>query len=339
MYDIIFLTNIPSFYKINLYNEIAKTKKILVIYLGENSVNRNDNFIKGKMNFEYIFLNKGNYETRNKFYSSIKLIKIIKNIDYKLFLSSWETFEEILSRFVSPKLKNGLVCETSIYETVIHGWKKVIKKLIFSRNSYAFVSGSPHKKVFEVLKFKGKIIVTGGVGICNRGINSFSKIIRKEKKFLTIARLSSEKNLEFLINTFNNNKKKLTIVGSGPLEKKLKQLANSNIEFVSYVSNERIGEVYNNHDIFILPSISEPWGLVIEESLYYGVPVIVSEKVGCKAELVEKTGAGEVFVLENEEKLNDAIILMEKNYEEYIKNIKKLDFLKKDEEQVKSYYV
>ena len=61
---------------------------------------------------------------------------------------------------------------------------------IRDRYTTAYVSGTPHKKIFDILKFKGEIKITGGVGIINR-------MVIKEKKdtsfsFLTIARLSDE---------------------------------------------------------------------------------------------------------------------------------------------------
>ena len=43
--------------------------------------------------------------------------------------------------------------------------------------------------------------------------------------------------------------------------------------------------MYAEYDILILPSLSEPWGLVVEEALYYGMPVIISDRVGCRSEV------------------------------------------------------
>ena len=45
----------------------------------------------------------------------------------------------------------------------------------------------------------------------------------------------------------------------------------------------------------ILPSKFEPWGLVIEEAIYNGIPVISSNKVGCSQDLISNLKVGFVF--------------------------------------------
>jgi glycosyltransferase involved in cell wall biosynthesis len=53
--------------------------------------------------------------------------------------------------------------------------------------------------------------------------------------------------------------------------------------------------VYGLADALVLPSLSEPWGLVVNESLAAGTPVIVSQRCGCVPELVREPAAGFAF--------------------------------------------
>ena len=58
----IFITPLPAFYKVNLYNEIAKSKNISVWFLGNQTIeNRSSDFVSTEMNFDYCYLNKGIY--------------------------------------------------------------------------------------------------------------------------------------------------------------------------------------------------------------------------------------------------------------------------------------
>ena len=339
-YDIVFFTNQPAFYKINLYNEIAKEKKIFVIFLGQGSEERTKDFLYGNIDFEYIYLNKGNFERRNKLFSIAKIIRLIFKLNYKLIITmGWSTIEDFLIVAVSPRRKNALVCETSIYETQLKNWKKYLKKYILSRVSYAFVSGKPHCKIFEKLNFRGKIIITGGVGLYNRNTN-INTIQRKEKKsykYLCVARLVEEKNLEFLINIFNQNGKELAIAGQGILEKKLKKIAKKNIKFLGHIPNEEINILYREYDIFILPSKSEPWGLVIEEAIINYMPVIVSNMVGCREDIVEKFKIGEVFIYNSVDDFEIAMEKIELNYLKYIENLKRTDLKKHINLQIKKF--
>lgn len=342
IFDIVFFTNQPAFYKINLYNEISKNKKILVIFLGTIENDRTKDFITGIMNFEYLFINKTECEKRNKLKSCLRLIKILKIIKYNLIITmGWSCIEDFIIAFISPKKKNGLVCESSIYESNLDNWKKYLKKLICFKMSYAFVSGEPHKQIFEKLKFKGKIIITGGVGLFNKNKREFQKVEKDKKKFkyLCVARLIPVKNLELLINVFNKNGKSLTIAGQGILKEKLRKLAKQNIKFTGHIPNKEIGKLYQEHDVFILPSKSEVWGLVVEEALYNNLPVIVSNKVGSNIDMVKSYNSGKIFQFDNEDDLNEKIKVLEENYSYYKENTEKIDFEERDKKQVNSYFI
>ena len=76
-----------------------------------------------------------------------------------------------------------------------------------------------------------------------------------------MGRLSKEKNIEMLIDIFNKLEDyKLTIVGSGPLEKQLKGRANENIIFVGNVVNLGIRKYFETNDILVLTSVSKHGG-------------------------------------------------------------------------------
>jgi glycosyltransferase involved in cell wall biosynthesis len=99
--------------------------------------------------------------------------------------------------------------------------------------------------------------------------------------------LSPEKNLPFLIEVFKGlPDHQLLIVGTGPMKSELLGLAPSNVKFMDHVENSKIGEVFKNADFLILASTSEPWGLVVEEALYFGRPVLISKVCGA-SELID----------------------------------------------------
>lgn len=86
-----------------------------------------------------------------------------------------------------------------------------------------------------------------------------------------------------------------------------------------------------------MPSKSEPWGLVVDEALYYGLPVIVSDKVGCKGELVSGLNTGLIFKFNDQEDLKNKIKEVKENFVGYLEAVEKLDFDKRDMIQVNAY--
>lgn len=342
MYDYLIVTNQPAFYKINLYNEISKKLKIKVIYLGNGSIIRNKDFISGKMNFEYEFLSELEYENRNKFKNIIKLISIIKSTNYKrILIGGWDELENWITMFISSSKKNCVVVESSIFESKVKGLKGFLKKIFLKRINYGYVSGEDQKKVLEALNFKGKIIKTYGVGLMNFQQQKI-KVTKENsaRNFLYVGRLSKEKNLEYLIKIFNELNYELGIVGSGPEEEYLKKISNKNIKFYGYVDNKVLPGIYTSYDVFILPSKSEPWGLVVEEALYYGLPVIVSNRVGCRSEIVEKYDLGLTFKLNGNKNLIKKIKELDgKRYNEIKNKVKIINFNKIKEKQINSYLI
>ena len=130
----------------------------------------------------------------------------------------------------------------------------------------------------------------------------------------------------------------LDIIGFGPLEEELKSIANKNITFLGAVNNKDLAKYYQNADVFILPSKSEVWGLVVEEALNNGTPVIVSDKVGCHYDLVTAS-TGLVFKSENLESLQEQIskICSINFYNNLRKGISQLDFIERAQNQVKAF--
>ncbi len=341
-FDYVIVTHLPAFYKTNLYNELAKKLSIFVVFIASKSSQRTNDFINLNCNFEYIILNEGNLEERRILTSIKKLKTIMETYSYKeILIGGWDLYEFWWWLiFTNPKSKNSLVLESTIIESKTTGLGAFLKRLFLLRISKAFASGNLHVALLKELKFGDNIIVTRGVGLINRSnINNFERT-EYQHRFLFLGRLSVEKNLHMLISVFNLLPNHfLTIVGQGPLRAELDSLANSNIKFFDHVDNNNIQILFSNQDFLILPSLREPWGLVIEESLYYRVPVIVSKNCGA-SELVYHGINGYIFDPTNSTDLLKIIqSITQQDFVKLIETIVVSDFDKREKQQVESYCI
>jgi glycosyltransferase involved in cell wall biosynthesis len=113
-------------------------------------------------------------------------------------------------------------------------------------------------------------------------------------RLLCIARFSEEKNLDVLIQAFVKSQlaKKdweLHLVGGGPLLDSLETAARSHtIRLQEWIPYKQLPDIYTQADIFILPSKFEPWGLVVNEAMAAGLPVLLSDAVGCAPDLLKE---------------------------------------------------
>lgn len=115
-----------------------------------------------------------------------------------------------------------------------------------------------------------------------------------EKKILLFAgKFEAKKQPLELIQAFEkleDDSWALVMVGSGELEEEIKRKVSGNRRYrvLPFANQSEMPVIYRLADVFILPSAwGETWGLSVNEALACARPVIVSEKVGCAAEVVE----------------------------------------------------
>jgi wffZ len=335
MYDKVILTNLPSFYKINLYNRFSEYERILVLYTGDTAEERNKDFFSGTMQFDHL------YFSQNKLLQLAQLLRIFVTCDYReLIIGGWDSVTMWEAALISSKSRKSLVIESTDYESTMTGIKKILKTFFLSRFSKVYASGKAQKRLAERLGFRGQILITKGVGIFNYIEQPLFETRSEVRSFIFVGRLVPVKNLKLLIDVFNKMpEKQLTIVGFGEQEEFLKSMAKENIAFMGAVDNNRLPQIYQQHDVFILPSISEVWGLVVEEALNNGLPVLLSNRVGCVEEIVIDGENGLIFRYDDPDDLIQKIRQIS-NVELYNRmrlNISQMNFGQIEREQVKCY--
>lgn len=93
------------------------------------------------------------------------------------------------------------------------------------------------------------------------------------------------------------------------LEHRAAGLSGNRVHFLGFRNQEQMGEVYADSDMLVLPSsFSETWGLVVNEALQFGIPAILSDKVGCGPDLVDDGLTGRIFAAGDAAALRAAIV-------------------------------
>jgi glycosyltransferase involved in cell wall biosynthesis len=128
---------------------------------------------------------------------------------------------------------------------------------------------------------------------------------------LFVGRLAREKDLFTLIDAVREVyergvRPRLVLVGSGPMNEELRARTEDlglKAQFLGFLQREDLARVYAVADVFVLPSMSEPWGLVVNEGMEFGLPLILSDKVGCVPALLEEGKNGFSFPAGNSKAL------------------------------------
>ena len=104
----------------------------------------------------------------------------------------------------------------------------------------------------------------------------------------------------------------LVFAGAGPLRHVIKSDAQSlgvdgRVRFIGFANQTQLPEIYRAADLLVLPSEYEPFGLVVNEAMVCGCPVVVSDRVGSRDDLVAPGKTGFVFPVGNVDALADIL--------------------------------
>jgi glycosyltransferase involved in cell wall biosynthesis len=110
------------------------------------------------------------------------------------------------------------------------------------------------------------------------------------KRILFVGRLVEVKNINFLVDSFikanklNNNEWELVLVGDGPLNKAINN--KEKVSHIPFMNQEQLRNFVSDVDFFCLPSLIEPWGVVVHEFASMGLPLLLSKNVGSSNEFL-----------------------------------------------------
>lgn len=223
--------------------------------------------------------------------------------------------------------KRAVFCDSTIYDQPQRLLKGLLKRLFFSLcdgffsygergSAYLIHYGASPNKVFKRcqaaalphgysidLAFQQRIALAPSAD---------------SPRFLYVGRLSPEKSLDVLLKAFVQVRQSLpaatlVMVGSGPQQQELADLSRSLglddvVLFAGSMDTAALAIEYAKASCLVLPSFSEPWGLVVNEALSYGCPVVVSHRCGCVPELVEGKPTGFVFEAGNVDELASKLV-------------------------------
>lgn len=229
--------------------------------------------------------------------------------------------------------KRAVFCDSTVYDRKKSFFKSLAKRLFFRlchgyfgygqrSREYLIGLGANQDRIFHRCQAAALPLSYSPASAFEFRLSSVTK--NSGARFLYAGRLSWEKGLDSLLAAFKlvlNQipDSKLVLVGSGPLQahlesRSLKLGIDEHVEFTGSMSIDLLAVEYAKATCFVLPSISEPWGLVINEALSYGCPVVVSNVCGCVPELVVENVTGFQFEVGNVSQLADCMISAKRNF-------------------------
>lgn len=346
---VLFLVNIPSPYRIEFFNELGKNCDLTVAFEQKRSKERNEKwYIDNFENFKTIFLSSLNLG--NKRVLGIGIIKEIISSKYDVIVvGGYSTPTGILAILLMKLIKKkfflnadgGMIGKDSKL-------KGILKRNLIGRANYYLSTG---KQCNEYLKYYGAdeknifiypFTTLKEKEILNRNltVDEKQKIrneleIGEKKVILSIGQFIYRKGFDVLIKACKDLDEEygVYIIGGQPTKEYLEIIDKykiKNIKFIDFKVKEEILKYYMASDIFVFPTREDIWGLVINEAMAYGLPIITTDKCVAGVELIECGKNGYIIPINNSDLISSRVKTLYDNFS--LINNMQLNNIKKSKE-------
>jgi len=324
---VLFLTNIPAPYRVDFFNELGKLCELTVLFERRSATDRNKGWISDEaINFEPVFLEGINVGQDGSFCPSI--LRWLKKDQFCLFIiGGYSTPTGMLA--IEYLRLHRIPFLLNIDGGFIKKDKPIlaaIKKHFISSAAWWLSSGNETNRYLEHYGAKiDRVFVYPFSSI--RAADLYSDMANEsEKTFLrqklgitgdrvviSVGQFIHRKGFDILIRAWKyiGDNATLLIVGEGTDEVKLlKQISEdglTNVQLIGFKKKKELREYYRAADLFVLPTREDIWGLVVNEAMACGLPVITTNKCIAGVELVKDGENGYIVPVEDESALFDRI--------------------------------
>jgi 1,2-diacylglycerol 3-alpha-glucosyltransferase len=266
-----------------------------------------------------------------------KLMKALREADPAVaMIPGWATPASLIALewCLQNQRPTVVMSESNAFDEKRYALAELIKRIVVSSFSAGLAGGQLQREYLISLGLPCERVFTGYDVVDNDYFAQRANEVRgkkeelrrkyrlPEKYFLASARFVPKKNLRRLIESYafyrsqtGLNYWKLVLLGDGPLLTELVSLRHqldlaNDVLLPGFIQYRKLPPYYALADVFVHASSTEQWGLVVNEAMAAGLPVIVSNRCGCVPELVAEGKNGFTFDPESVKSLGKLMVEM-----------------------------
>lgn len=279
--------------------------------------------------FSHHRLFSGEYFALNYFELRSAIIRALDEIRPDVVvINGWGHRESLaaLGWCCSRGVPRVLISDSQAIDKPRRAWKEALKRSFVTRCQAGFVGGTPHINYLAALGLPAEYSVVG-CDVVNNDL--FASVTRNGRsngggehdalRLLSCLRFLDVKNIPSVLAALARVSVpwQWTLAGDGPERKNIlglirKHRLQDRVSLPGFVCYERLPSLFSQADVFLQPSLSEPWGLAVNEALAAGMPAIVSRQCGCREDLLREGVNGFTFDAESPV---DLVTVLEKMWE------------------------
>lgn len=322
---ILFLTNLPSPYRVNFFNELAKSVDLTVLFERESAKDRNKKWrAEEEFHFSAVVMQGILIGNDMAFCKSVTKYLSDKTYDFIVIGQYSSPTAMYAIQYMKRKKIPFILSADGGFVKNDRKIKHFIKSYFISAAAYWLSSG---KRTTEYFLYYGadreRIFTYPFTSIYKRdiilGLDVQKKqSLRQELKLqgshivIAVGSFIPRKGMDVLIKAAKRFTQGIEayLIGDEPTEEYLKMIEEyhiSNVHFEGFKSKMELQKYYQAADLFVLPTRSDIWGLVINEAMAAGLPVITTDQCIAGLELIQEGKNGYIVPADQAEILAEKV--------------------------------
>lgn len=346
---VLYITNIPSPYRVDFFNELGKYCELTVLFERNDAKNREKDWLKiENQNYKSIYM-KG-FKIGEDSSLCLDVIKYLTLKKYDIIVVGIYSTPTGMLAINYMKIKGIPFCLNTDGGFIKEEGKlkeKLKKYFIGAANAWLSTGDMANKYLFHYDAKKSSVYKYPFTSVKNEDIIQ-TQLNDKQKKtiknkldikyntvVIAVGQLIHRKGFDILLKSSKTLNKGIGvyIIGQDASQEYLDIMEKhniNNVHFIGFKKKEDLKQYYLCADLFVLPTREDIWGLVINEAMSCGLPIITTDKCLAGLELVKNNENGYIIPSENEvilsQKINELTSNKVKLREMSNNNLKKINY-------------
>ncbi|MGH2317015.1 glycosyltransferase family 4 protein [Planococcus sp. SE5232] len=323
---ILWLTNIPSPYRVDFFNELGSQCELTVLFEKSTSSERDTSWANFHFHkFTGVILK--NISMGSDKALSLEQLKYIKNemFDHIIVSNPFTLTGIITTHFMRMKNISFSIVSDGGMSKYENKFKIAFKTKVLKGATFYFSTAKSHDEYYmkygvnieKIVRYPftslhTEDILEKPINISDKNILKDQLNIKEEKVILSVGRFIPSKGIDVLLKSFKGmpDNYGLYVIGGEATQdytEMKKKLELTNVHFHGFKNKHELKEYYMLSDLFVLPTRGDIWGLVINEAMAAGLPIITTDKCVAGVELIEEEINGYIVPVDNTIEMNRLI--------------------------------
>lgn len=329
MKKLLILSSFPVPYRVNIFRELSHSYEIDVFFVKEKNSYRNTKYFIESKDFSYYVLSDKNGKRYFK-ECVCKLRQYALVLAYDWYYPYAMAVEWKCLLYHIPYVINcdGAFIPESFCIQTLH--KEFLKLFFISHATHCFSGGKSATKYFKYYGAKSERITEHKFSSLYRNdilntvisqpdknrLRSDLSLPKTGRMFLSIGQFIKRKGFDLLLEAWQelDDNHLLVIIGGGEekvfYEDMVRRKSYNHVILLKFMPKQEIFRYYHAADFFVLPTREDVWGLVINEAMATGLPVISTNRCNAAIELIENGKNGYIVPVEDANALQEAMVNM-----------------------------